>query len=370
MKKQTSHGTPDQMIQAFQSKIGELGGNDVDIEVESSTNIMNSRSGNRQIAHGTSAQMVAAFESKITQLGGDVESATDVNMEDDVDDIEDAVTAAYRNDIIDDGVTGTEQEYISSASDKKELIVPGDDEVLYRDDRDIFGGFFGEFFEGGSSNIYSLKEIKEMWNAIYDKNLILQDYSDFDSWWYDTKQFMTHVSDNKTVELASDINTDDNAERYVETLIQDVDAALNESGLSDYLVERGDSESGEAIHIVVTIDNTVREFSVPEADLQWSFDAIDEDVTYIMSEVREYIVGEVDEAESEYEDDDIYSAEDSVMTASTADSAVTASYSPFTLDELVNHYSQQDMMTDEEIWDEIVAQYHDEDLANDVIEAL
>lgn len=262
--------------------------------IESDTNIAGSRSGNRQIAHGTSAQMVAAFESKITQLGGDVESATDVNMEDDVEDIqdvEDAVTAAYRNDIIDDGVADIEQEYISSsASNKEEPIFPGDDKVFYRDN----GGGFG----GDGSEVYSLKEIKEIWNTIYDDDPILEEYSDFDSWWYDTKQFMTQVSDNETIESASDINTDDDAERYIETLIQDVDAALNELDLSDYIVERGDSESGEAIHVVVTIDNTVREFSVPEADLQWTFDAIDEDVTYITSEVSEYI-GEVDEAEPE-----------------------------------------------------------------------
>lgn len=50
--------------------------------------------------------------------------------------------------------------------------------------------------------------------------------------------------------------------------------------------------------------------------------------------------------------------------------AVNSSYSPELLNELVNYYSSFDTMSSEEIWDEIVAEYNNEDLANDVIESL
>ena len=50
--------------------------------------------------------------------------------------------------------------------------------------------------------------------------------------------------------------------------------------------------------------------------------------------------------------------------------AVNSSYSPELLNELVNYYSSFDTMSYEEIWDEIVLKYNNEDLANDVIESL
>ena len=50
--------------------------------------------------------------------------------------------------------------------------------------------------------------------------------------------------------------------------------------------------------------------------------------------------------------------------------AVNSSYSPELLDDLVNFYSSFDTMSYEEIWDEIVVRYNNEDLANDVLESL
>lgn len=48
---------------------------------------------------------------------------------------------------------------------------------------------------------------------------------------------------------------------------------------------------------------------------------------------------------------------------------VRASYSPDTLDDLVYKY-QDSQLSDEEIWDEIVNEYGDQSLADDVLEAL
>ena len=45
-------------------------------------------------------------------------------------------------------------------------------------------------------------------------------------------------------------------------------------------------------------------------------------------------------------------------------------YSPDLLNDLVNYYRSFDTMPSEEIWDEIVAKYNNEDLANDVLESL
>ena len=49
---------------------------------------------------------------------------------------------------------------------------------------------------------------------------------------------------------------------------------------------------------------------------------------------------------------------------------VNSGYSPELLNELVNYYRSFDNMSSGEIWDEIVAEYNNEDLANDVLESL
>ena len=49
---------------------------------------------------------------------------------------------------------------------------------------------------------------------------------------------------------------------------------------------------------------------------------------------------------------------------------VNSGYSPDLLNDLVNYYSSFDTMSSEEIWDEIVARYNNEYLANDVLESL
>lgn len=54
----------------------------------------------------------------------------------------------------------------------------------------------------------------------------------------------------------------------------------------------------------------------------------------------------------------------------SADEVINSSYSPDLLNDLVNYYRPFDTMSSEEIWDEIVAEYNNEDLANDVLESL
>lgn len=54
----------------------------------------------------------------------------------------------------------------------------------------------------------------------------------------------------------------------------------------------------------------------------------------------------------------------------SADEVINSSYSPDLLNDLVNYYRSFDTMSSEEIWDEIVAEYNNEDLANDVLESL
>lgn len=74
----------------------------------------------------------------------------------------------------------------------------------------------------------------------------------------------------------------------------------------------------------------------------------------------ENYVGPGDEEDEEYEHYDILESTE----------VINSGYSPDLLNDLVNYYRSFDTMSSEEIWDEIVAEYNNEDLANDVLESL
>lgn len=58
------------------------------------------------------------------------------------------------------------------------------------------------------------------------------------------------------------------------------------------------------------------------------------------------------------------------IRGSESTEVINSGYSPDLLNDLVNYYRPFDTMSSEEIWDEIVAEYNNEDLANDVLESL
>jgi hypothetical protein len=58
-------------------------------------------------------------------------------------------------------------------------ILIGDDEIVYEDNNQMFGGSY-----------ISLKELKEYWNNNFKSDYCLQNYSDFDSWFSDTKMWL------------------------------------------------------------------------------------------------------------------------------------------------------------------------------------
>lgn len=60
----------------------------------------------------------------------------------------------------------------------------------------------------------------------------------------------------------------------------------------------------------------------------------------------------------------------SVNSSTKSTEVLNYRYSPDLLNDLVNYYRSFDIMPSEEIWDEIVAKYNNEDLANDVLESL
>lgn len=93
----------------------------------------------RYVRATTTDDMLDAFEGKLQELTGcdNIEGGTDV-------------------------------------TDKTVAINDNDYHVMYKDE----GGGFG--LPGA---IYSFGEFKEMWNAGYDDDYVMQEYDSFDDWW-------------------------------------------------------------------------------------------------------------------------------------------------------------------------------------------
>ena len=94
----------------------------------------------------TSADMLEAFEDKLAEFG--IESSTQVEA--------------------------------STESEQRAVEIYGEDwNEKYEDLEGAFGGDRGD--------IYSLGEIKEYWNKENMSDPVLAEYSDWDSWWRDTR---------------------------------------------------------------------------------------------------------------------------------------------------------------------------------------
>jgi len=218
----------------------------------------------RNFSHGSPEQMIQAFENKIAELQDSdaVESSTNVT---------------------DTGVVDTEADYITSSNDAMLVdIDPGDDEIVYVDN----SGGFGEVGEE-----LTLQQIKEYWNNNYDGDPSLEQYDSFESWWSDTRQWLSPVYSSTEVTAAS-ANLDEldpaYIERYLHTLIGDVESALNDAGIVEHIIESGDG-SGDAIYITIPDNGFATEFAVPEDDLTWDFDQMKKDVNYIVNEVKNQV---------------------------------------------------------------------------------
>lgn len=102
MSKNFSRGSSEQMIAAFERRIDEL-------QDTSSVTSATQPTKNKSFSRGTSDQMLAAFENRIAELQGDV--TDDINSSD-------AITAAYRDDVIEDDVLGASTDrYIEVEND-------------------------------------------------------------------------------------------------------------------------------------------------------------------------------------------------------------------------------------------------------------
>lgn len=160
----------------------------------------------------------------------------------------------------------------------------------------------------------------------------------------------------------AEFDTEDEALEWFENYVGPGDEEDEEDEHYDIL------ESTEAIK--EGIDGTLNKLGGPEtfrSELMATIEAypgIEDDIEELADMMYGSYKGviSIEELESAIE----YMIDDALESTE----AVNSSYSPELLDDLVNFYSSFDTMSYEEIWDEIVAEYNNEALANDVLESL
>lgn len=376
--KGVTKGTSDQMIAAVEKKVSQLGGKST--EVESSTGIDNfptsylarlgdhvcdkllKRYGLYSEASLTDEGLEFTIYSDSSALevigtyslpAEDIDTSNEDYMAQDIAQVSEDI---YHS--IDMPVSASTE--VISSSDRDVSVTDYDTEDCYIDTDGCFGD---------CGDTISMKDIKDYWNSNSTYDPCLAQYDDFQGWWADIRKWLKQVncSDNVGVEDMEDeyiaasaeegiVNLEDESavKRYLHILTGEVITSLNDSGITEHIVEAGEGDI--AVCVIIPDNGFAVELAVPCDDLKWDWSNMSADVSYIVDAVKEHRFS--DEDEDEDEDDDIYLA-----------TAVTASYSPDVLDELVNYYSQFELSS-EEIWDQIVAQYEDEDLADDVLEAL
>lgn len=282
----------------------------------------------KQFSHGTPQQMLDIVNNKITQLQSQsVDSSTKISAATgSVDEMIDAVNGRI-NQLESEHSSVNSTEYIPS--DKEELILPEDYETIYLDSQYTFG-------DGGE---LSLAQIKEYWNGNYDGDPSLAMYDSFDSWWEDTKRWLSPVSSSTSVDSVESasyfFDDEDNADgsNYIHTLIGYIQDKLN-SKVENLSVE----ENEEELNIVVTIGGVVLEFTVPLADLTCKFETINEDVKYIVDAIKK----DIDENENIKSSTAIRASEDSDRFIMLAHKSVP-DIDGFNTDYTLYHDTEEDM---------------------------
>lgn len=259
MRKMVSHGTADDMLDAFQSKLNMLE-NATNKDVESSTSV-NAANKRTKYAHGTADQMLSAFEKKVAELKGDVSASStveaayktvesdptnvdryihtligDTNAELEDLDIFDSWTWEYDDtDLVLTTVKDSAvEEYTVPRADLKfdwdmmeedvQYIVraitnPGEDEFAEdvtsatvieasEDDKSVVIPNYAKTelyadsqgaFGGNENDIYSLEDLMIIWNSDHNSDPSMQTYDSFEEWWADTEAMLEPVNDQSVM---------------------------------------------------------------------------------------------------------------------------------------------------------------------------
>ncbi len=331
MRNTISHGSADQMLDAFEQRIAILE-DDQNLEVDSATAVQASRRSG--FARGTADQMLDAFERKISDLEDtDVDSSTDVqasirrnkgHVEVDSDAaassdyipmLVDAVNNELEDlDIFDSWTWEEEKDAIVLTTilgnDVHEYTIPNEDLELNEDgiDRDVeyimsaitsedesegvtsstavqasskavsipdyakdtyYKDVGGGF--GENDAIYSLEDIMIMWNSECDNDPCMEEYDSFEDWWEDTRTNCLVDYDPEDIEECTSVTASDHEEDSIYEKIASKQVPDWDGFYTDYTMYRN-VETGE--YVFVFGDNDI--YSPEDSDHDYECETEDE----------------------------------------------------------------------------------------------
>lgn len=156
----------------------------------------------------------------------------------------------------------------------------------------------GVFNEPGSKISYD--EIRDYWDNNYGSDPSLQEYSSFEDWWRDTKEWLREDIDSCDDVFAEDygeVSMNDASSSYIEELI---DYCNNELTAEDFFDGITWEELDDTLELTCVEGNRVLDYSIPKSDL--SMNDIEEDGDYICNTVRADLNGNY--YEDEYQGDE------------------------------------------------------------------
>lgn len=138
---------------------------------------------------------------------------------------------------------------------------------------------------------YTEQELRNLFEKLKVSDPVVHQYRTFESWVKDSLEndylsIVDNADSCTSVKAAKNVDMQDynEVERYIHTLIGDLDSALSEEGFNNTVFDTDDH------NLYVTVYDTSEQYDVPFDDLTFDWDSIEKDVKYILDAIK----GEVD----------------------------------------------------------------------------
>lgn len=151
-----------------------------------------------------------------------------------------------------------------------------------------------------SKSGYTIKEVRKMFEDQTGLEMTSDHSREFNEW---AEDFLRLIERSTNIEASINLS-DDEIERYIHTLIGDIQSEFE--GIVDSM--KFDT-TDDSLIITAVLGNEVKEFTVPYSDLKFDWNNIDEDIQYICNEIdeefnREYVDDVISESTKVQSSDD------------------------------------------------------------------
>lgn len=129
---------------------------------------------------------------------------------------------------------------------------------------------------GTPGDIWTSAELRKYWKDEHMNDPVMSEYDSFDSWFRDTVSQLEPVNTSTSINATTDADT----ERYLHTLIGDVESALaNEVDSVNF------EQDNNNLYVTITYMSMTQEYAFGFSELTMLWDSIDEDASYIVNTI-------------------------------------------------------------------------------------